>query len=181
MSPSLSEDLVAIIRSCQSQRPPPKWILTVTQVSQLIVVGTKMRTRLVRLLLLVWIGGAACALTAVEKYWIARNAKTIVVGRLQDVWSFPWFDGWHFRGTISVNELLVGNARSGERLRFRFVCACCPLWPRPDIKDLARNEGIWFLTASGDGTWKSAGDCSDPGYRPVSEIEAFRSMLAKFH
>ena len=38
-----------------------------------------------------------------------ESADVVVVGKLQSVWSYPWIDGWHSRGTIIVKEALFGT------------------------------------------------------------------------
>jgi hypothetical protein len=113
----------------------------------------------------------------VEKYWIARQATSIVVAQLHGVWSFPWFDGWHVRGKLTVSRVVRGRAYPGENLNLRFVCSCCPRWPWPDMEPLSRNQGIWFLVPSKQGDWTSAGECSDPGYRRLSDLESFQKFV----
>jgi hypothetical protein len=60
--------------------------------------------------LVVWlIVGGAPLLRAVEKNWIAHEAKVIVVGTMHPNWPFPWIDGWHMSGRIAVDEVLYGS------------------------------------------------------------------------
>ena len=35
-----------------------------------------------------------------------READLIAVGTLSGVWTYPWLDGWHRRGTINVQRVL---------------------------------------------------------------------------
>src|SRR5947199_8177559 len=76
----------------------------------------------------------AMSLLAAEKYEIAKNADLVVVGYLRKPWSFPWFDGWHFLGSIHVDEVLSGTTSPGQELSYRFVCSCCPIWPKPALE-----------------------------------------------
>jgi hypothetical protein len=36
---------------------------------------------------------------------------------------------------------------------------------------------VWFLVAKKQGTWQSAGGCSDPGYRPITYRDDMRTFL----
>src|ERR1017187_2719744 len=74
-----------------------------------------------------------CRLPADEKYSIARQATMIVVAQFHDAWSYPWFDGWHVRGILTVSRVVRGDARPTDNLSLRFVCSCCPMWPRPAV------------------------------------------------
>ena len=44
-----------------------------------------------------------------EKYWIANQAKWIVVGTFHKSSEFPWFDGWRVNGAITIDETLYGT------------------------------------------------------------------------
>src|SRR5215831_14822673 len=87
----------------------------------------------------------AMSLLATEKYEIAKNADLVVVGQLRKTLSFPWFDGWRFSGSIHVDEVLSGTALPGQELSYRFVCSCCPIWPKPAVELVANQKGLWFL------------------------------------
>jgi len=83
---------------------------------------------------------------AVEKYWIAHEASLIVVGTLRPNPTFPWFDGWHFTGTIDVDEVLFGP-RPPRQLDYRFVCpyAFYQDWRSlPQFAALFKAKGIWW-------------------------------------
>lgn len=58
-------------------------------------------------LLLVFVMAAPFVL-ATEKSAVAQTADLVIVARLTGVWSFPWFDGWHIRGTLKVTRVLWG-------------------------------------------------------------------------
>jgi len=108
---------------------------------------------------------------------MARSAQLIVVGKLQRVTGLPWFGGWRFSGEVKVEGVLWGRAEIGQALPYRFVCSCCSFWPRPRVEDLAGSSAIWFLDKQDDGGWRSAGTCSDPGYRPLTDLEDMRQFL----
>jgi hypothetical protein len=107
----------------------------------------------------------ASPVLATERYWIARTAELVVFGQLRITSSYPMLDGWHFRGRIRVEEVLLGQAKLGEELSYSFVCNGCPYWPRPNVESytLALAKGIWFLQAGKNGDWSSAGGSFDPG------------------
>jgi len=134
--------------------------------------GNRIMT-LTRLFVVLWTFGAVSLSMGTERSAIVRSASTIVVGTMRDVRMLPWFDGWHISGSIVVETALMGSIAARDKLSFRFVCSCCPLWPRPDTA-YTREKGIWFLVPSGQGTWGSAGSCSDPGYRPLSGLDDYR-------
>jgi len=116
------------------------------------------------------------SLSGTERSAIVRSAKVIVVGRAQGLRSFPWLDGWHVTGSILVETVLAGKVVPGEMLKFEFVCSCCSMWTPPDTSYI-RDAGVWFLVPANKGTWRSAGSCSDPGYRPLSRLEEIRGDI----
>jgi hypothetical protein len=115
---------------------------------------------------------------ATEKLTIAAEAKMVVVGRLLDATRIPWFDGWHIKGDLLVEEVLFGSGeKAGSKLAYSFRCSCCAMWPPPDVSATLKKPGVWFL-APRDGTgFTSAGSCSDPGWRPIETRGAFGALL----
>lgn len=117
-------------------------------------------------------------LKAIEKYAISKDAQIVLTGELKRVMGFPWFGGWRFYGELEVREVLWRETPLGKQpLSYRFVCSCCPYWPRPDIASITNRLGLWFLNRSGADYWESAGTCSDAGFRPIYEINNFRNFL----
>jgi hypothetical protein len=118
----------------------------------------------------------ALGLFATEKYEIAKTADLVVTGQIRKTWSFPWFDGWHFFGSIYVDKVLFGPSSPGEELAYHFTCSCCPIWPRPAL-GLANKKGVWFLNRRNTGGWSASGSCSDGGYRDLLSLADYRSYF----
>jgi len=115
---------------------------------------------------------------AVEKSSIAWNSQLVIQGQLTDGWSFPWFDGWHFRGKLKVSRVLWGAAKPDEKLAYRFICGGCPMWPRPDLSQFCGSENIWFLRNAGPGVWTGAGvQPGDPGVRGLADLRYFEELF----
>jgi hypothetical protein len=86
------------------------------------------------------------------------RADVVVIGTFRVHPSFPWFDGWHRRGTLQVQSVLFGNVKVGDSLQY--------LWLEPFIPAshacgrlsswFDQTQGIWFLKRNGDG-WKLSG------------------------
>jgi hypothetical protein len=93
---------------------------------------------------------------AVEKYWIARQATLNVVGTLHPQLTFPWLDGWHYTGTIDVDEVLFGP-RPPATLTYRFVCpyGYCHTWWAP-FPAFYRAKGMWFLQPIDERSWRTS-------------------------
>ena len=129
-------------------------------------------------LLLLSIG--TCWLQANEKSGIARNAGLVVVGRLTAVWSFPWIDGWHFRGQLKVARVLWGSAKPGDSLDYRFVCDECGFWPRPRMDPFDNVRGLWFLNRSTGASWRpNSTQSGDTGFRYMRDLQYFEKVLSK--
>jgi hypothetical protein len=92
---------------------------------------------------------------AEEKYWIARQASLIVVGTLHPQLTFPWLDGWHYVGTIDVDEVLFGS-RPPAKLTCPFVCpyGYCQTWWAPGLPAFYRAKGMWFLRPIDERSWR---------------------------
>ena len=141
------------------------------------IVGSTWRHNLFGAVFLAFLAIAAAGF-AVEKSAVAESSQLVIQGRLTDGWSFPWFDGWHFRGKLTVSRTLWGAARPGERLDYRFACTGCPLWPRPDWSRFRGSENLWFLRQAGPGVWTGAGvQPGDPGVRGLADLSYYEALF----
>jgi len=120
---------------------------------------TELRKTRKKLLLAAYIGTVplltAGHASAVEKYWIAHEESLIVVGTLHPQLIFPWLDGWHYVGTIDVDEVLFGP-RPPAMLTYRFVCPygyCQTRWA-PGLPAFYRAKGMWFLWPIDERSWR---------------------------
>ena len=68
---------------------------------------------------------------------LVESADAVVVGTLHGVWSYPWIDGWHERGTITVSETLFGDVKRGDELKFG--------WEHAFRSDCLRPAPVWRL------------------------------------
>lgn len=84
-------------------------------------------------------GGIALA---EEKSWGPCTANLIVIGKLEPMYVFPWFGGWHIWGTIQVNEVIKGAA-DGNRLSYRFHTAALN-WQEPTLLECRGMRGYGF-------------------------------------
>lgn len=114
---------------------------------------------------------------AVERYTIAQSAEIVVVGKLQHASCHLQADGWHIRAEVTFSEVLYGVLNTKSNLRYGFVCSCCPTASPPPIRAIEGVVGLWFLISGANGYWASAGDCSDPGYRPIGYRDDMRRFL----
>ena len=117
---------------------------------------------------------SAGTLRAVEKYWLARTAQLVIVGRLTNAVEQHQQDGWLIQGTIVVTEVLYGPTGPGDKVAYKFLCSCCP---KPDLATVTKQDGLWFLNQSAVKNWTSAGCCGQPGYSPIREREDIRKIL----
>jgi hypothetical protein len=128
-----------------------------------------------RLILFLLATGIACA---VEKYWIVRNATLIVVGTMHGNHPFPWLDGWHYTGTIDVDEVIVGT-RPKDPVAYKIVSDYAHtdvrLWPF-NFPDHMKEKGLWCLRQNSDGTWRPA---AWYGFVPLSERADYLSHIGR--
>lgn len=125
-----------------------------------------------------WLAMASELGLAAERYQIAREADLVVTGKLSGARWWPWFGGWRLTGELVVNETLWGQPPNARNLPYRFVCSCCPFWPRQDPRQFEGILGLWFLKVEA-GDLRSAGDCADPGYRPREDLNDMRAFLGR--
>jgi hypothetical protein len=120
-------------------------------------------------------------LRATEKHWIAHEAQAIVVGTFEPNPTFPWFDGWHVSGVITVDEVLYGNHLPREII-FRFACRwnLCQWWPPPHYPAFALQKGLWFLRRIDQNTWESANGFSDTGFRYLSDRAYWENYIRRY-
>src|SRR5689334_15618779 len=72
------------------------------------------------------------------------GSDLIVVGRFNSGLPLPWFDGWHYRSSLHIRQVLVGSPAPSS-IPF--------LWQRPfgvellcnDLRHLDGRPGVWFL------------------------------------
>jgi hypothetical protein len=105
----------------------------------------------------------------------------IVVGRLHDPSTYPWFDGWHIAGKIDVDEILFGTSVP-KQIDYRLVCrwASCRTWPPPPIAAFCGHKGIWFLRSVNGRTWSPPEYSGiDPGYRRIDERSDFENYIRR--
>ncbi len=133
----------------------------------------QLKDKLLGILLMLQLSGLE-RLQAVEKYWMARNAQLVVVGRLINATERQQGSGWLIQGSIVVTEVLFGPGEPGQKVTYRFLCSCCP---KPDLNTIQLQEGLWFLNEAGAGNWTTAGSCEQPGYRPIRERDDIRQFL----
>jgi hypothetical protein len=121
----------------------------------------------------------AAVAEATEKYWIAHEAQLIVVGTLHPGRGFWWTDGWHETGTITVNEVLHGQAPSNQ-IDFRLTIRCySPWWNRwrpTHFLDQFSDRSLWLLRTLDDRTWEPANGC-DSGCRSLSQRADFERYI----
>ena len=107
---------------------------------------------------------------AIEERWAAHVAEAIVVGTFRPSPSWPWFDGWHIGGEITVHEVLWGR-EVPRAVRFEVVVPWrlnAEWWPPPGCPEITKEKGLWFLSRSGGQKWSSSIPVSDSGFRPLS-------------
>lgn len=122
------------------------------------------------MILVACLGLASQCLYAPEKHVIAHEAEYIIVGTLDPDPVFPWLDGWHMNGVITVHEILYGD-RLPEKIRFRCVLEwryLKPWWPPPRYTKVFSQKALWFLRRFDERTWESALN-TDPGIRFLSD------------
>ena len=111
---------------------------------------------------------------------LVESADAVVVGTLHGVWSYPWIDGWHERGTITVSETLFGDVKRGDELKFGWEHAFRSDCLRPDWTTANGKEGVWILWRGGD-LYKSPhlfGGFFPPAFRAM-EIQRLRPRMAR--
>lgn len=90
---------------------------------------------------------------------VVRDSDVIVVGTLSDVGESSWA-GWDFgNGTITVNDVLWGDAHVGDRLRLRWDNPSDLACPRVEHAPIAGVRCIWLLTRSRDGSVRADHPC----------------------
>ena len=115
-------------------------------------------------------------LFAPHRFSTVASADTIVTGKMRWTSRYLWLGGWRLNGRITTTEVLFSTAKPPPVIPYRFLCSCCPLWPPPDSGSLEDLPGVWFLTKMGT-EWTSAGECYEPGFRPIRELPEVRSWL----
>ena len=95
-----------------------------------------------------------------------NRATMVVTGTFRVDWSYPWFDGWHYSGSIHVQESLKGKRRLEGPIAFRWregYGASCLICER--LSRLNGKHGIWLLRERG-GEYETVGTvaqfCREP-------------------
>ena len=135
----------------------------------------------VRILVVCEVLAGPLVLRATEKHWIAHQAQAIVVGTFDPYPAFPWFDGWHVNGVITVDEILYGGTLP-RQINFRYACKwknLCEWWPPPKYQEFTLQKGLWFLRRIDSNAWESA-VFSDAGFRYLSE-QAYWENYIRLH
>lgn len=133
-------------------------------------------------LAILWGFGMGSSCLAVEKHWAAHEARLIVVGTLIPKPMLPWFDGWHLRGEIAVDDFLYGGAP--RRLDFHVVVP----WRFSDWRvmlgfrfpDFMLQQGLWFLTERGGGQWQPSLGFSDTGWRALEDRAYWENYIKQY-
>ena len=108
------------------------------------------------------------------------RAEVVVIGTFQVRHWFPWFDGWHYRGTLQVQTVLHGTVRVDEFLQYHWLepylpashaCHRLSSW-------FDRLRGIWFLKRVGN-EWALSGTmavwCGGP--LPLDARDAVQKVM----
>jgi len=117
-----------------------------------------------------------------EKSTIAVQATLIVVGTLHLDPPFPWFDGWHFTGTIDVEEVLYGEAPTRHRA-YRLIEAD----PKRDWRmfptafryfyQALRTKCLWFLRPLDAQAWRPSVHL---GCEDLRERQYYEDVIRRF-
>jgi hypothetical protein len=105
------------------------------------------------------------------------GSELIVVGRFNSGWPLPWLDGWHYRSSLHIRDVLAGNPAPGS-IPFS--------WQRPfgvdllcnDMRHLDGRPGVWFLRKHSS-EWQLVsrrdGFCDEPIVAP--ELQAIKDVI----
>ncbi|KAF0248798.1 MAG: hypothetical protein FD167_1802 [bacterium] len=99
---------------------------------------------LVIMLLTVTLGLARWAFIPLEQ--LVQESDLIVIGALTDVKEHTENEIEHGRGVITVDKVLWGNVKAGEKLNLTWENAVGIVCPRIDHKDNQQKKAIWLLT-----------------------------------
>jgi hypothetical protein len=130
-------------------------------------------------------------LSAEERSYDLTTADLVVVGKLERSHDFPYFfDGFHYRGRIIVQEVLKGSAKIGQELPYNFVLACPPsssgvscdyrvifggVLDGSTVRRIT-SRGIWSLRNRGN-AW--TGRRFDPGFRDITYRDEAIKLLSR--
>ena len=118
-----------------------------------------------------------------EKHAIAHAAQVVVVGTFPPGVTFPWFDGWHISGKITVHEVIYGG-QVARQITIRFPCKWnyCQIWPPPQYPEGLLIKGLWFLQRVDNDTWEPALGITDvgSGFRNISERSYWENYIREY-
>lgn len=118
--------------------------------------GGKLGTRsLAAALLFTLVGGHAQELDPMDPALIGSGvdrAEVVLIGTFKVTWLFPWIDGWHYRGVLHADEVLLDGGSGKRQIPFEWLerygnrCLICER-----ISQFNGKSGIWLLTRAKDG------------------------------
>lgn len=121
-------------------------------------------------------------LPAMPKFWFADEAELIVVGTLGPGLRYPWWDGWHLPGVLSVDEVLYGKS-PGPQLKLELVFswqANVEWWPLPAFARPMLEKAIWCLNRVDEKTWEATGSPYFPGVARLRERAEWEEYIRKY-
>jgi hypothetical protein len=83
-----------------------------------------------------------------KREWLPRDVREtdlIAVGTLSGVWTYPWLDGWHRRGTINVERVLFQSRPFGNTITLAWGRLYGRSFSHPDWAKYDGQRGIWIL------------------------------------
>lgn len=129
---------------------------------------------------------SSTSVNAVEKHWFAHEAKWIAIGTFHKSSEFPWFNGWHVTGTITIEEVLWG-VNLPQKISATLSCDCPwwslrQCWPPPTSRypEPFLKQGVWFLEAIDNQSRSVTLSCRDIGWRPLSSRGEWQDYIRKY-
>jgi hypothetical protein len=128
--------------------------------------------------ILVAVGIILCShVIGAERSTIVVASDLIVVGRLEVKDSASTPAGWRLQGKISIDSVIAGTPVGLKTVDYDFVCSCCRGNVGRELQAFVVQRAVWLLKKNrADSKWTSAGECSDPGLRPLSDLEYIKSV-----
>jgi hypothetical protein len=103
------------------------------------------------LVILLWLAVVLCVASSGEKYdreWLPndiRGADLVAIGTLTGVWTYPWKDGWHRRGTIKIERVLFQSRPYGTAVTLTWGRLYGRSFSCPDWAKFEHQQGVWIL------------------------------------
>jgi hypothetical protein len=108
-----------------------------------------------------------------DREWLVndiKNADLVAVGTLSGVWTYPWRDGFHRRGTLNVEKVLFQSHSFGTAVPLTWGRLYWHRFYYPDLKKYERQKGIWILKEYST-TWDDRMDVPWCGNSTESVVE----------